>query len=61
MASKSSSSKNSKEEDDEIDADDESIVYETAEGARSDNALPDIPWYLAFFVSTATSKKNKVE
>ena len=61
METKSSSSKNSKEEDDEIDADDDSIVYETAEGARSDNALPDIPWYLAFFVSTATSKKNKVE
>jgi hypothetical protein len=39
---------------------DDSIVYETAEGASKDDALPDIPWYIRPFASlTSTNSPIK--
>ena len=40
---------------------DDSIVYETAEGASKDDALPDIPWYIRPFASLASTSSTTAE
>ena len=44
------------EEEDEVD--ESSVVYETAEGASKDDALPDIPWYIRPFASSLSVENS---